>query len=83
VGCNFPAFARPSRRGIRFVTEYDEHPEHPLSGLPQEVLDVARHVLDDPIIAKCIESGMAHPLADAVVAALRQAGYIRQPGGGT
>lgn len=57
-------------------TEYDEYEGHPLAGVPQEVLDVAREVvLDERAALGGVDEAAA--LADAVVLALKEAGHLR------
>lgn len=58
------------------MTRYDDYPDHDLFGVPQEVLDVARDVLDGVASWNDVDPDDAHPLADAVVAALHRAGYL-------
>lgn len=59
-------------------TEYDEYPEHPLAGVPQAVLDVARSVLDQAVdLGDVPDRSEAHPIADAVVMRLKLEGYLR------
>lgn len=57
-------------------TIYDEYRGHPLNGCPQYILDAARRVLDDCVIVNDVHQESSHPIADAVVAALRERGYI-------
>lgn len=64
------------------TTRYDAYPEHPLYGVPQEVLDVAREVMDEAVEVRDVTESVSHPLADAVVSQLVQAGYITWPGKG-
>lgn len=47
--------------------DYAKYPDHPLCGVPQEILDAAREVLDGAVVWKDIADEHAHPLADAVV----------------
>jgi hypothetical protein len=59
------------------VTRYDEVPGHPLAGVPQEVLDVARRVLNDAAnYDREVDPNVCDPMADAVVMALREASYL-------
>lgn len=64
------------------MTRYDEYPEHPLYGVPQDVLDAARSVLDGAAEWKDVMQSMVEPLADAVVMRLHEAGFITWPGKG-
>jgi hypothetical protein len=57
-------------------TRYDEWQGHPLQGCSQEILDIARKVLSDAVMTKDVSPVLADPIADAVVAALREAGYL-------
>lgn len=52
-------------------TRYDAYPDHPLCGVPQEILDAAREVMAGAAEWKDVDPEMVEPLADAVVAALR------------
>lgn len=58
---------------------YDNDPAHPLFMVPPEVLRIARQVLDDAAEYKDVDPESAHPLADAVVMAIRKAGYLKEP----
>jgi len=58
------------------VTEYDEFEDHPLAGVPQEVLDVARAVTAEAAQWDCVAVDEADPVADSVVAQLHRAGFI-------
>lgn len=57
------------------ATRYDDHPEHPLFGIPQEVLDAAR-----TRVRECVDALSdpedADPIADSVVSALHEEGFI-------
>ena len=59
------------------MTRYDEVPGHALAGVPQDVLDVARAVLLSAAFINDVDDEQSEPIADAVVAALREAGFIR------
>lgn len=59
------------------MTEYDAYPDHPLCGVPQEVLDVARKPVRDAAERHDVDSDVADPIADAVVAQLAEHGYLR------
>lgn len=62
------------------MTEYDEWPHHILNGVPQSVLDVARNAVSDfNDVAHQIEPDDLEPLADAIIADLRRAGYLAWP----
>lgn len=65
------------------MTRYDEPGAsdghggpHPLSGIPQECLDVARQVMRDAAAINDVDKHLADPLADAVVMALVQSGWL-------
>lgn len=60
------------------MTVYDDYPNHPLAGVPQEVLDVARRVLTDAITWHDVDPHFAKPIADSVVLALVEAGYVKK-----
>jgi hypothetical protein len=51
-------------------TDYAQYPDHPLHGIPQEILDAARAVTDAAIISCDISPEESHPIADGVVAAV-------------
>lgn len=57
-------------------TRYDAYPDHPLYGVPEETLEVAREVLRGGVLTKDVEEEHADALADAVVAELREAGKL-------
>ncbi len=60
--------------------DYDRYPTHPLAGVPQAVLDTARAVLADGVLTNDVDQMQARPLADAVVARLREEGFLMLPG---
>lgn len=62
------------------MTRYDAYPDHPLNGVPQEVLDVARIATDAAEMTKDLYEGHSRALADAVVSHLHGAGFITWPG---
>lgn len=51
------------------MTDYAAYPEHPLHGVPHEVLSAARRVTVDAARWRDLDPDVAEPLADAVVAA--------------
>lgn len=59
------------------TTRYDEFPNHPLAGVPQEVLDCAREVVRTVAVEDVHLATLADSLADAVVAELRIKGFIK------
>jgi hypothetical protein len=61
----------------RWSSVYDDHPGHPLCGINPDVLEVAREVLFEAAVWGDVDPELAAPLADAVVLALRQAGFLR------
>lgn len=59
------------------MTRYDEWPNHPLAGVPQEILDVARAVTDEAAdVCHDIDPELSWPLADAIVLQLHVAGHL-------
>jgi hypothetical protein len=58
--------------------EFDRYPDHPLKGVDPAVLQIARGVLSDAAAWKDVDVEMAEPIADSVVSALRQAGWLRE-----
>jgi hypothetical protein len=58
-------------------TEYDEWEGHPLNGVPQEVLDLARRVMRECAQYGFLDPDDSAPIADAVVMTLHQAGRIK------
>lgn len=52
------------------VSDYDAYADHPLSGVPQAVLDAARRVTADAVREKDLDPDVADALADAVVMAV-------------
>lgn len=55
---------------------YDDHPSHPLHNVDPRVLEVARSVLRSAAQAHDVDAEMAEPIADAVVMALLEAGWL-------
>jgi hypothetical protein len=55
---------------------YSNYPDHPLRDIDPKVLDVARAVMKGGVVWKDVDPDAADPLADSVVAALAQAGYL-------
>ena len=60
------------------MTKYDKYPTHPLNGIDKKILKTARKVLKEAAELKDVDPNQAVPLADAVVMALREAGYIKE-----
>lgn len=60
------------------MTVYDDYPNHPLAGVSQDVLNVARSVVRDAFDWGSLDRDDAEPLADSVVSALVQAGYVKK-----
>lgn len=54
------------------VTVYDRYPEHPLHGVPAEVLAAARSAASDAATWKDIDFTDIEPVADAVIATALQ-----------
>jgi len=61
------------------MTRYDEYPHHPLNGVPQEVLDVARKVLNEAALYRDVDAEFADGIADSVVSELLDAGFLTWP----
>ncbi len=59
-------------------TRYDDYPDHPLCGVDQEILDCARESIYPAVKTKDVDADMADPIADGVVSALRQRGYLNE-----
>jgi hypothetical protein len=57
-------------------SRYAAFPDHVLANVPQKVLDVARKVLAEAAESHDVDVAMADPIADSVVAALVEAGYL-------
>jgi len=60
------------------MTDYSQYPAHPLAGIPQEVLDIARDYLQKCVIEGDLDN--PHPeivesIADSVVLLIVEAGY--------
>ncbi len=66
----------------RTATRYDEHPDHPLCGIDQAVLDAARKVMNELGAGDVIDPGLAEPIADAIVLELRLGGFLKDGSGG-
>lgn len=77
------------------MSRYDAFPDHPLCGVPDEILTAARAVMEGAVIWKDVAPDTAEPLADAVVMGLlpwlrtddgwaamneRWAEFLREPG---
>lgn len=60
-------------------SRYHDYPDHPLASTPIAVLEVARGVMQRAVECGDVDSEVADPLADAVVAALIEAGYVVMP----
>ena len=58
------------------MTRYDNIENHPLNGVPVEALEIAREVLRGAVETGDAQESQAEPIADAVVAELRLAGYL-------
>jgi len=61
------------------MTRYDAYPDHPLCGIPQMVLDVARATLHEHAREIRMDPEDVEPIADAIVADLVRTGYINKP----
>ena len=51
-------------------SRYDAFPNHPLCGVPQEILDAARHVMSEAAASNDVDPDMVDPIADSVVMGL-------------
>jgi hypothetical protein len=51
------------------VNDYDGFPNHPLNGVPDAVLQVAREVTAEAVRCKDVDPDIADALADAVISA--------------
>ena len=56
-------------------SRYDDYPGHPLYGVPEELLEVAREVMREAAMWKDVNPDYADALGDSVVAELLEAGY--------
>lgn len=61
------------------TTRYDAYPDHPLYGVPQEVLDAAREVMAEAVECHDVSAELADPLADAVVMSMHKGGFVTWP----
>lgn len=52
------------------ATDYAAYPDHPLHGVPDEILQAARDMMRGAVIWGSVDTQMADPLADAVVMAV-------------
>jgi hypothetical protein len=56
--------------------DYAKYPEHVLNGVEQAILDAARRATNDAADVGDLDPELAHPLADAVVLRIIEAGYV-------
>ena len=59
------------------MTEYDDYPGHPLEGVPQATLDVAREVLKQAVEYGDVVAEEADAIADSVVSRLAEEGLLK------
>lgn len=59
------------------MTEYDDYPNHPLHGVPQHVLDVARTLLTEVAEDGILEREHVQSVADAVITKLAEQDLLR------
>ena len=64
------------------MTEYDKYSDHPLHGVPEEVLKVARDQMAEAGSEFGMDAGDVESVADAIVSALNTHGYITWTAGG-
>jgi len=57
--------------------DYDAFPGHPLAGIDPAILACARAEMQEVADAGDIAREMVEPVADAIVLALRMAGFLR------
>ena len=58
------------------MADYAAYPDHPLHGINPEILECARTVLRGAAQWHDVDAEQAEPIADAVVMALRENGYL-------
>jgi hypothetical protein len=68
----FGGFANPAN--VPSNDRYSDYPDHPLAHVSQNILNIARGVLDGAALYKDVDEEFAHPIADAVIAAIYAAG---------
>lgn len=60
------------------LSDYRTYPDHPLYGINKEILDCAREVTRHAAMWKDVDEDMADPIADAIIASLRENGWLKE-----